>query len=120
MPQYKITDISNHPFQTFRISIPNQSKKAKFTLRYMPSIHSWELGFEYDTVSANSIRLNLSPNILRSFSTKIPFGLKVKTANPEDTLAPIDVEDISSGRIELYLLDEDYIEEQEGTIYIGY
>ena len=112
----EINGITDDPYQTFTVSVPNSSYDVTFTLRYLPTQEAWYLDFEHNTVIENSIKLVLSPNILRGYRNILPFGLLVESTF-DDGIYPMELDAFSSGRIRLCLLDKEAVDSLEKGLY---
>lgn len=93
------------PFQTFRNKIPEGT--IKFTAKYKSATQFWHLDIEFKDFILRGQRLVASLNMLDHYRNIIPFGLAVKVSDGAD---PFLVNDLSSGRVELNILDSDELE----------
>lgn len=112
-----ITNVSNDAHQK-AVVLLEDGTSVVFTLDFFPSTQRWILGVERDTFSIKSIAICVHPNLLRSYRRVIPFGISCVASDGVD---PFDINDFSSGRIKLYLLDntsgENDVDRMESSVY---
>lgn len=70
---------------------------------YRPATQRWTIDVSYKTFVANGLGLSISPNLLRLWRNIIPFGMTVASA---DAAEPFKLDDFTSGRITIYMLDD--------------
>ena len=114
--KYEINGITSDAHQTFNIDIPNTSDKIYIELRYFATQMMWCLSFKYKDLSENSIKLVLSPNILRSYQNILPFGLSIYS---EDGVYPLSIDDFETGRVKMCIISAEYINNLEESLYGG-
>lgn len=91
----------------------NVGQRITLTLRYMPTQEAWFMDVEYEDFKLNGIKVTNSPNILRKYRNKIPFGFLCIVS---DGLEPFFIDDFVNRRVDLYLLNaEDVITVEEGA-----
>ncbi len=111
-----ITAISNDAKQSMNIVLDNGTTVA-MTLEYIGSQKGWFASLVYGTIQTfNLRRVVTSPNMLRAMRSVIPFGLACVTT---DGLEPIYIDDFSSGRASLYILNSTDVAYVEQTIIPG-
>lgn len=99
-----ITGLSDQPKQTQTITLADGSK-AVWALEYRAMQLGWFWDLSWSGVAiANGQRLVASPNILRSFINKIPFGISVMT---QGNVEPLNLEDLADGTSTIVLLEGD-------------
>lgn len=99
-----INGLSDQPNQTQTLTLADGSK-AVFSLTYRAQQLGWFWNLSWSgVVIANGQRLVASPNILRSFINKIPFGISVMT---QGNVEPLNLEDLVDGTSEVVLLEGD-------------
>lgn len=104
-----INGLTATPYQTFRLKIPEGT--IKFTAKYKAATQFWHLDVEFKDFILRGQRLVASLNMLCHYNNIIPFGLAVKVG---DGTEPFLVNDLSTARVELNVLDQaemDSIEE---------
>lgn len=90
----------------------NVGQRIIMKLRYMPTQMLWLMDIEYGDFKTNGIAVTSSPNMLRNYKDLIPFGLACVTG---DGLDPYYIDDFSSGRSAMYLLNAADVIEVEKT-----
>ena len=105
----KIENIGNEGFQKHTIPLPNGD--LILTIRFLSSVQFWSIDVTYNEESIYGVKL--SCNVLHMRSKNFPFDFIV-----EDTSAigldPYQVEDFSTGRTILYLVEADEMAEIRG------
>lgn len=109
----QITSITDKPNQLMTLVLDN-NETALFRLYYLSRQQGWFFDFEYNDISANCIRVLLSPNILRQFRKRIPFGIAFTT---DGDVEPFDIEDFSAQRINMFVLNSEEVLRIEEEIY---
>ena len=108
-----INNLTNNPRQSFQVPI-DTGEYIQFELYYYVTQKSWFFDFTYNNYTAKGNRVVLSPNTLRHLKNIIPFGLAfIADGNVE----PFDLTDFSSGRVKMYILNAEEVEEIESTVY---
>ena len=74
----------------------------------------WTANITYGAVTINGLGLCCHPNILRQWMNILPFGLSVVTADQTD---PFNVNDFSTGRALLYVLDASDVAYVEANVF---
>jgi hypothetical protein len=108
----QITEISQDPLQVLEI-VTEENKTFEFTLQYREQQGGWFFSLNYEDVIINNSRLTNSPNILNQYKNILPFGLLVFTI---DFSEPFLIDDFSSERVKLYLLNEEEVQEVANNI----
>lgn len=96
-----LNKITNLPQQTFFLT-GNAGQVITLALRFLPSQNSWIMDLSYGDFQANGIAVVASPNLLRNYRNIIPFGMACFVT---DGLDPYYIDDFSSQRVALYLMD---------------
>ena len=109
----QITSITDYPKQ--RVQIPlDEGSTIDFRLYFMPTQYSWYYDFIYNDYSSFGNKVVLTFNALRHLKNLIPFGFAFLA---ESSVEPFSIEDFSSQRVKMYLLNSEEIKEIEETIY---
>ena len=108
-----INNLTNNPRQSFQVPIDG-GNFIQFQLYYYVTQKSWFFDFAYNDYSAKGNRVVLSPNTLRHLKNIIPFGLAFMA---EGNVEPFDLTDFSSGRVKMYILTTEEVQEIESTVY---
>ena len=105
----QITSLIDSAKQNLTIVL-DSGTNVPFDIRYIASQQGWFYSFTFGEFSATNRRLVVSPNCLRAFRNIIPFGLACLSV---DGYEPIYQDDFSSGRISLFVLNEEDVAETE-------
>ena len=97
-----ISIIGNGPFQVLRATT-ELGKKIDISLRYIQQQRGWFISFTYGDFTARGIRVVTGDNFIHKFKNLVPFGFSCVTEINEE---PMLLEDFSSGRAKIYLLNE--------------
>ena len=109
----QITSITSSPKQQMTLVLDN-NETVDFYLYYLPRQQSWFFNFTYNDITAKCSRIVLTPNALRQFKRLIPFGIAFAA---EGNVEPFDIEDFSSGRVSMFVLNEDEVQQIEEDIF---
>lgn len=96
-----IPSITDDAKQQFNI-VSEAGETVSFNLYYCPRQIGWFYDISYGNFTANGLRLVVSPNTLNQWINIISFGLACSSTDGFD---PYYIDDFTSGRISLYLLD---------------
>jgi hypothetical protein len=80
---------------------------------YRPGIQRWTVSINHPQLLLNGYMLCVSPNLLRQWRNLIPFGLAVTSIDGYD---PVDVNDLTNGRISVYVLTPAEVQQVESQI----
>lgn len=105
----RIENIGNEGLQKQTIPLPNGD--AILTIRYLSSVQIWTMDVSYNDETINGVKL--SCNVLHMRSKNFPFDFIVEDTSSAG-LDPFQVEDFSSERTILYLVEADEMEEIRG------
>jgi hypothetical protein len=107
----QINGITSESVQDFTMRAEN-GEIIKISLRYMSRVQRWFMDLQYKDFVLNGYKIYVSDNILWTFRNILPFGIAVICKECE----PFLVDDFSTGRTKLYLLNHDEVAQLE-TIY---
>lgn len=110
-----ITGITAGAKQAMTLQLPDGSK-ASFYMEYIDGQQGWFYSLTLGSFSVSYRRMVVNPNMLRAFRGIIDFGLSCMTT---DMYEPIFINDFSTGRAKLYLLDSSDIEEVESILNVN-
>lgn len=110
----QITTLTNEPKQRHQLVLEN-NETVDFRLYYSARQQSWYFNFTYKDLTVNCLKVVLSPNTLRNFKRLIPFGI---TFDTEGYTEPFQLDDFSSGRVKMYVLTSEDVEEIEQAVYL--
>lgn len=108
-----IRTITAAPKQQHTLVLENNDT-ADFYLEYCPRMQSWYFNISYGDITQKCIKVVLTPNALRHLRRIIPFGLAFVS---EGEVEPFRQDDFSSGRIQLFVLNEEDVAQIEEEIY---
>lgn len=109
----QITSITNSPNQRMTLVLEN-NETIDFRLYYLPRMQSWFYDLTYNELAVNCSRVMLTPNSMRQFKKIIPFGIAFSA---EGDVQPFDINDFSSGRVSMYILNSDEVKQVESEIF---
>jgi len=105
----QIQSITDDPKQKMTFILEN-GDKVIISLEFISGQKGWFLSLEYGSFKVRNRRVVTSPNMLRAFKNILPFGIACITADKQE---PIYKDDFSTGRAEMFILNEtdiDYVE----------
>lgn len=108
-----ITSLTDSPRQSFNFPI-DTGDIVDFYMYYYLTQKSWFFDFTYRNYTSCGNRVVLTPNALRHLINIIPFGVAFMS---EGNVEPFDIEDFSSGRVGMYILNQEEVKEIESNIY---
>lgn len=99
----QIDTISDDANQLLQVVL-DDGTSVQLTLQYLAAIERWSISVEVDslTFTVDGIVLCTFPNILRMWRDILPFGLACTSI---DGIDPIFIDDFSTGRCSLFVLD---------------
>lgn len=109
----EITTLTSHPNQRHQLVLENR-ESADFRLYFLARQRSWYYDITYNDITINCNKVVLTPNSLRQFKHILPFGLAFYT---DGNVEPFKVDDFSSGRIKMGVLNADEVKQIEQEIY---
>ena len=109
----EITSITDRSKQKFNLVLEN-NETVEFNLYYSPRQQAWFYDFTYNDITCNGSKVVLSPNALRQFKKNIPFGIAFIAAS---YVEPFALDDFSSGRVSMFILNEEEVQQIESSIY---
>lgn len=109
----QITTLTNEPKQRCQLVLDN-NETADFRLYYSLRQQAWYYDISYKDFSAQCLKVVLTPNSLRCFRRIIPFGIAF---DAEGYVEPFQLDDFSSGRVSMYILNEAEVDTVEETIF---
>lgn len=109
----EITTLTSSPNQRHQLVLESNDT-VDFRLYYLGRMQSWYYDFTYNNTIVNCNKVVLTPNSLRSFKKILPFGLAFVG---KGDIEPFRIDDFSSGRVKMYVLNSDEVEQIEQEIY---
>lgn len=110
---FQITTLDASPKQEI-IMVLNDGSRITFTFEYKSNQMGWFFGLKYGDYDYQNMRLCTSYNLLRSYKSYLPFGLRVDTP---DMGEPDSITDFISGYASVYLLTAEDVKTVESTYY---
>ena len=105
-----ISSLTNEPRQRFSLPIEG-GELVNIYLYFYQTQYAWYFDFEYRDYVCNGNKVVLSFNTLRHLRDRIPFGIGfLSDSNAE----PFSVDDFSTGRVLMTLLNSSDVEQFEG------
>lgn len=108
-----LNKINSDPRQQFTI-IGDKGEQISFLLYYMSTQQGWFFDISYGDFALSGARLTMHPNVLRNFRNNIQFGLACVT---DDSQEPMYIDDFSTLRVRLYLLNVAEVVGVEDTFF---
>jgi hypothetical protein len=109
----EITSITSRPKQRMNLVLENK-ETVDFLLYYLPRQMGWFYDFTYKEIKQKRARVVLTPNALRAFKKIIPFGIAFVA---DSYVEPFDIDDFSSGRIKMQILNSDEVQRVEEEVF---
>jgi hypothetical protein len=97
------------PTQTFRTPIDQGIIISK--LYYKPAIQMWFIDVTFNEFIVNGLKISVQANILNQYKNNIPFGINVQLLDADKGYEPVLIDDFSSGRVTLNILDQTELEQ---------
>lgn len=111
----QITTLTDEPKQRHQLVLDN-NETVDFRLRYSARQQAWYFDFTYKELTSKGLKVVLTPNALRCFRRLIPFGIAFST---QGYVEPFQLDDFSSGRVEMYVLNAEDVQTVEQEIYLN-
>ena len=108
-----ITTLTNYPNQRHELVLENR-ESADFHLFYSAREMSWYYDISYKEKTINGSKVVLTPNSLRQFKKVLPFGIAFYS---DSNVEPFSLDDFSSGRVKMAILDSSEVEQVEREVY---
>lgn len=108
----RIDNLTDNANQDLKIVL-DDGTIINLAFRFYANQLGWFYDVAYQGWSSNGRRLVMSPNMLRQFRDIIPFGLACTTI---DGYEPFDVIDFRSGRVSLFVLNQEDVAFVEANI----
>ena len=108
-----VTSIKTNPNQTMQLVLEN-NETVDFHLYYSARTENWYYDFSYKSITCKGSKVVLSPNALRQFKRILPFGIMFSS---ESLAEPFRLDDFSSGRIVLSVLNSAEVAQIEREVY---
>lgn len=109
----QITTITDQPKQRMQLVLDN-NETADFRLYYSARQEAWYYDITYKDFTAKCLKVALDPNSLRCFRRILPFGIGFDS---EGQVEPFQIDDFASGRVSMYVLNEEDVRLIEELIF---
>ena len=108
-----ITTLTDAPKQQHTLVLDNNDT-ADFYIEYCGRMESWYFSIQYNDITQKCIKAVLTPNALRHLRRVIPFGIAFVS---ESLVEPFRIDDFVTGRIQMYVLNEEDVVTLEEEVY---
>ena len=109
----QINKLTSDASQTMKL-VTEAGEIIAFSLRYRPAIQCWTFDLTWGNYQITGMRFVNAINLLRQWKDIFPFGLMIKSS---DILEPQYIDDFTSGRIKVYLLNPSEILQLEAGVF---
>lgn len=110
----QITTLTDEPRQRHQLVL-DTNETVDFRLYFSARQQAWYFDFTYNDLTCNGSKVVLTPNALRCFRRIIPFGIAFDT---DGFVEPFQIYDFSTGRVKMYVLNEEDVQTIEQEIYL--
>lgn len=107
-----ITGITSKPYQNLTLTV-GDNETCYVKLYFAPTQYAWYFDWEYKNFSSKGNKITLTPNALRQFKGRIPFGFMFYA---EDNIPPFKINDFSQ-RVTFAVLSEDEVAQLEYEVF---
>lgn len=108
----QITSLTADADQLMTFGLPDGTD-LRLEFVYRPAIQRWSLNLTHDQLSLVGLNLCIAPNLLRQWRNLISFGIAITAV---DNLDPVDPSDFVTGRIALYILTAEEVQQVEDEL----
>ena len=108
-----LNEITDDAKQQMTVVTPS-GEEFDFYLEFRESQGLWFANIAYKDIAINGFGLVCSRNILRQWKNIIPFGMAIGSTDVGD---PYYLDDFVTGRIGLFILSKEEVEQVEAEIY---
>lgn len=109
----QIDTLTSDARQSFQVPL-DEGGTIYFNLYFYITQKSWFFDFTYGDYTCTGSRVVLTPNAIRHLKNILPFGIAFMD---EHNIEPYSLQDFSSGRIKMYILNQDEVYEVEDEVY---
>ena len=107
-----INGITDDPYQDLTLTV-GDNETCYVKLYFAPTQYAWYYDWEYNNIVSKSNKIALTPNALRQFKGRIPFGFYFYS---EDNVPPFKLDDWTT-RVTFGILDSDEVESLEEEVF---
>ena len=109
----QITTLTAAPKQQHTLILENNDT-VDFYLEYCGRMQSWYFNISYKNIEQKCIKVVLTPNALRHLRKIIPFGIAFIS---EGNVEPFQIDDFATGKVQMYVLNNDDVATIESEVY---
>lgn len=109
----QIIEITDEPKQLFTITTDN-GDSFKLDLSYSVVAGAWFYNLTFGDIVYNGRKIVNAPNIIRTLRNILPFGVSISVTDEGE---PIFLDDFTSGRVALYILESSEVQAIETEFY---
>ncbi len=110
----QITSLTDNPKQLHQLVLEN-NETAEFRLYFSARQESWYFDLVYKDLTINCLKVVISPNTIRNFKRLLPFGIAFLS---NGDVEPFQLDDFTSGRVQMYVLNSEEVQQVEEGIYL--
>jgi hypothetical protein len=110
---FLLDKLNSNASQTYSL-VDEYGKVITLSLQYLPAVQQWMYSIIWGTKNIHGNLLVCSPNILRAHKNVISFGIAVTST---DMMPPLYIDDFTTGRIKVYLLNSSDLSAIEANYY---
>jgi hypothetical protein len=108
----RINGITDNPYQNLTLTV-GENETCNVKLYFAPTQYAWYFDWEYKDIVSKGNKITLTPNALRQFKGRIPFGLYFYS---EDNMPPFKIDDWTT-RVTFGILSEEEVEQIEHEVF---
>ncbi len=109
----QINTITSDAVQSFQVPL-DDGGTVYFKLYFYITQNSWFFDFTYNDYTCNGSRVVLTPNALRHLKNILPFGIAFLC---EKQVEPFKLDDFSTGRITMNILNKEEVQQLEDEVF---
>ena len=110
----QITSLTSDSKQRMTLTLEDNQGSVEFALYFMPTQYSWYYDFIFNDYKSCGNKVVLNVNALRHLRKILPFGLMFQA---EGNIEPFKIDDFSSQRVQMYVLNKEDVEQIEELVY---
>lgn len=107
-----VTGITEDAYQNLTLTV-GENETCNVKLYYAPTQYAWYFDWEYKNIVSKCNKITLTPNALRQFKGRIPFGFNFYA---EDGIPPFKIDDWTT-RVTFGILSTDEVDYIENEVY---
>lgn len=107
-----VTGIVGNAYQNLTLTV-GDNETCNVKLYFAPTQYAWYFDWEYKNIISKGNKVTLTPNALRQFKGRIPFGFMFYA---EDGIPPFKIDDWVT-RVSFGILDSEEVELLENEVF---